>query len=196
MKEQTAKFYNWALEKASSSKAPYWVALLFVLELFLFIPLDAVLMFFCLQDRRKTILYVVIAALASTLSAALGYLVGHFLWDLVGPFIVPTLISGASFERISAHLQEYENWGVFLAALIPFPLKAVTLVAGVFHLKFAEFISFIFLARLLRFSLIGAAMILFGEKVKSFVDRHFQKIFMAIGAKTALIFLMVWAFAR
>lgn len=196
MRTQTAKLYNWAIQKAESDKAPYWIGLLFFLEIVLFIPLDAILMFFCLQNRQKTFLYATIATIASTCSGVIGYLFGHFLWDLIGPYVVPHLIPSVSFERISHHFQHYESWAVFVGALIPFPLKALSLSAGVFQLGLWPFITCFMAARFFRFFLIGSAMVLWGEKVKLFVDRHFHRIVMVIGAKVAVAFLFFWIIAR
>ncbi len=196
MKKSTTKLYNWALLKASSTRAPLWLALLFALELFLLIPLDAVLMFFCLQKRSNILLYIMIATLASTLSGLVGYLFGHFLWDLIGGWVVPHLISTSTFARFSAHFQLYETGAVFLGGLLPFPLKALSLVAGVFHLGILPFITYLAAARLLRFALIGCTMALWGERVKLFVDRHFHRIFMVLGAKIAAALLFFWVLAR
>ncbi|HEY4255268.1 MAG TPA: VTT domain-containing protein [Chlamydiales bacterium] len=195
MKSQTTKLYHWATEKASSSKAPLWIGLLFALEIVLFIPLDAILLFFCLQAPRKTFLYVSIAAFASVFSATIGYLLGHLLWDLISSYVVPYLVSTAAFDRLTSHFQIYEEWAVFFGALLPFPLKALTLVAGVFHLKFLPFLSAILTARLLRFSIIGAAALIGGEKVKQFVDRHFHRIILLVGAKIAAAFAFFWFLA-
>jgi len=188
--------YNWSIAKASSSKAPYWVGLIFFLEIFLILPLDAILMFFCLQNRKNTFLYIAVATFASTLSGLIGYFLGHFLWDLIGPYVVPYLISAASFARVSGHFQEYENWALFIGGLIPFPLKALSLAAGVFQLGPLPFALWMIAARLLRFSLIGGAMYIWGEKVKGFVDRHFHRIVMVVGAKVAMAFLFFWALAH
>ncbi|MGB7979118.1 MAG: VTT domain-containing protein [Chlamydiales bacterium] len=196
MKQGTAKIYHWGLEKASSNKAPLWLALLFGLEIALFIPLDAVLIFFCLQKRSHIFLYVSIATIASTISGLAGYLLGHFLWDLIGGWVVPHLISASAFERVSGHMQQYEHWALFLGALIPFPLKVLSLASGVFQLGVIPFTSCFAIARLLRFSLIGGAMALWGESVKSFVDRHFHRIFMVIGAKVAVALFVFWILAR
>jgi membrane protein YqaA with SNARE-associated domain len=195
MKTGTAKLYNWAIEKAGSKLAPLWIATLFSLELVLFIPLDAILMFFCLQNRQKTFYYVLIAAICSTLSGVIGYLLGHFLWDLIGSYIVPHLISSASFKTMALHFQNYENWAVFLGALFPFPLKALSLSAGVFHVDLFPFICCFFVARLLRFFLVGGAMVLWGEKVKLFLDKHFQRVLLLIGVKIAAAFLFFWILA-
>jgi len=196
MKQSTTKFYNWAIHKASSSRAPLWLGLLFLLEIVLFIPLDAVLMFFCLQKRNNILLYICIATIASVLSGLVGYLLGHFLWDLVGSWVIPHLVSQGSFDRLSGHFHQYEHWALFFGALIPFPLKALSLVAGVFQLGIVPFTIFFATGRLVRFVLVGGAMALWGEKVKLFVDRHFHRIFMLIGAKVAMAFLFFWALAR
>ena len=196
MKTRTAKLYHWAMEKASSRLAPLWIATLFSLELILFIPLDAILMFFCLQNKKKTFYYVLIAAFSSTLSGVIGYLLGHFLWDLIGSYIVPHFISSSAFATMSLHFQNYENWAVFLGALLPFPLKALSLSAGVFHLDLFPFICCLTAARFLRFFLVGGAMMIWGEKVKTFLDKHFQQVLLIIGAKIITAFAFFWILAH
>lgn len=196
MKRSTTKLYNWAIEKASSTKAPLWLGVLFSLELVLLIPLDAIMMFFCLQKRSNILLYIMIATIASTISGLIGYLFGYFLWDLIGNWVVPHIISTGTFERLSGHMVEYENWAVFFGALIPFPLKALSLVGGVFKLGIIPFVTFLAAARLIRFALIGGLMAVWGEKVKLFVDRHFHRIFMVLGAKIAVAILFFWVLAR
>lgn len=196
LEQRPSKLYTWAIQKANSPKAPLWIGLLFFLELILFIPLDAILMFFCLQNRSKIFLYVAIATIASLASGIVGYLLGHCLWDLIGGYIVPHFISNAQFDRISGHFQVYENWAIFFGSLFPFPLKALSLTAGVFHLGIIPFTAFMGSARLLRFLLIGGAMAIWGEKVKDFVERHFHRILMVVGAKVAVALIFFWALAR
>lgn len=196
MKAQTTKLYNWAITKAESTHSPLWISLLFSLEIALFLPLDAVLMFFCLQNRKKILLYVALATITSTASGLLGYLLGHFLWDLVGSYVVPHLISAKSFTNISLHFQHYESWAIFIGALLPFPLKILTISAGVFKLGIVPFISYFFCARFIRFSLIGGAMMLWGDRVKLFLDRHFHKVLLLIGAKVAAAFGFLWLLAK
>ena len=192
IKAATTRLYNWATEKATSSKSPLWIGLLFFLELFLLIPLDAVLMFFCLQNPRKTFLYIGIAALMSTISGIMGYLLGHFLWDLIGSYVVPNLISQSFFERLSNQLQSHTSWAVFFGSLFPFPLKAISLTAGAFHLSLAGFISGLLAARLLRFTFLGAILLFWGEKAKIFLDRHFHHLSLIIGVKIAAAVLFFW----
>jgi membrane protein YqaA with SNARE-associated domain len=193
--KQPSKLYSWAMQKALSPRAPLWIGLLFFLEIALFIPLDAVLMFFCLQNRSKIFHYVAIASIASLVSGLIGYFVGHFLWDLIGSYIVPHLVSTQSFAKVTSQFQRYENWAVFFGGLIPFPLKALSLGAGVFSLGVVPFTLCLAAARMLRFLLIGGAMAIWGEQVKIFVEKHFQRIILLFGAKIAMIFLLLWALA-
>lgn len=196
MKASTNKLYTWATQKANSSRSPLWIGLLFFLELVLFIPLDTILIFFCLQNPRKTFLYISIAAISSMVSGAIGYLLGHFLWDIIGSYIVPSFISTSIFEKMSSHFHLYENWAVFFGSLLPFPLKALSLTAGVFHLGLVPFISYLFIARLLRFSLVGSAMLIWGDQLKSFIERHFRWIVLFLGAKIALAAGFFWILAQ
>jgi membrane protein YqaA with SNARE-associated domain len=194
--KQPSKLYSWAMQKATSTKAPLWIGLLFFLEIVLFIPLDAILMFFCLQNRSKIFHYIVIASIASLMSGLIGYFLGHFLWDMVGSYIVPHLVSTHSFDKVTFQFQKYESWAVFFGGLIPFPLKALSLGAGVFRLGVVPFTLSLAAARFLRFVLIGGAMAIWGEQVKIFVEKHFQRILMLIGAKIAMIFLLFWVLAK
>lgn len=196
MRKGTAKIYHWAMDKASCEKSSLWLALLFSLELILFIPLDAVLMFFCLQKRSSIFSYLLIATIFSTLSGVIGYLLGHFLWDLIGGWVVPHLIAESSFQKMSGHLQHYEHWAVFGGSLVPFPLKILSVTAGVFQIGLAPFIFCLVAGRLLRFTLIGASMALWGEKVKLFVDKHFHRLFLLVGAKMAGALLFFWVLSR
>lgn len=195
IKAATTRLYNWATEKASSTKAPLWIGFLFFLEFFLLLPLDAVMIFFCLQNPRKTFLYIGIAAVFSTLSGIIGYLLGYFLWDLIGPYVVPYLISSSFFERISNHLQAYSAWAVFLGSVLPFPLKAISLASGTFHLNLPGFITCLFAARLVRFTFLGSIVLIWGEKVKLFLDKHFHNLSIAFAIKIIAAILFFWIFS-
>jgi membrane protein YqaA with SNARE-associated domain len=196
MKASTSKLYTWATQKANSTKSPLWIGLLFVLELVLLIPLDAILAFFCLQNPRKVFLYISIGTVASTISGTAGYLLGHFLWDAIGTYVVPSLISTSLFDRMSNHFQLYEHWAVFFGSLLPFPLKALSLGAGVFQLGLVPFASYLFMARLLRFAIVGSAMLIWGEQLKAIIERHFRWIVLLIGAKIALATFFLWSLAQ
>ena len=189
----TTKFYNWAVEKTGSTQSTFWLLFLFGFEIFLFMPLDALFLFFSLQNRQKILSYVCLASVASVFSGLTGYLLGHFLWDLLGPYLVPHLISPTLFAHAVAHYQAHEGVAAFFGSLLPIPLKVLSVSAGICNLKLLPYLSYLLAARLLRFGLIGSLVSLWGDKVQAFLDRHHRSFLFAIGAKLALSGAFLWA---
>lgn len=187
------KIYDWAALKANSRYSVLWLGSVFLLELILFLPLDALLMLFCMENPKKRFFYALVATLASSFIGVIGYFLGALLWDAIGSFIVNHLISESFFNRLVSHYNLYENWAVLLGSFLPIPFKAVTLSAGFCHLSFFPFIAFVFLARAARFLLIAKLMHVWGVQVKAFLDRHFNRIVVAVGAKIALTLSFFWA---
>ncbi len=190
------KVYDWAAQKAYSPMAPFWLGVVFLLEMVLFLPLDALLMLFCMENPKRRFLYALMATLASAITGIAGYLVGYLLWDLVGPYLVGHFISAASFEKIVHHYTEYENWAVLIGSFLPVPFKLITLSAGFCQLNFFSFTICVIIARALRFFALAEMMNRWGAQIKQFVDRHFNHILMAVGAKVAIAFTFFWVISR
>src|ERR1700733_4609110 len=81
------RIYEWGAQKANSPFAPFWLGVIFLLEAVLFLPLDALLMLFCMENPERRFTYALVATGVSVLTAFLGYCVGFLLWDAVGGFI-------------------------------------------------------------------------------------------------------------
>lgn len=190
------RIYDWGAQKANSPLAPLWLGVIFLLEAVVFLPLDALLMLFCMENSQRRFLYAFVATLASVITAAVGYCIGYLLWDAVGPFVTTHLISPQFFERLVAQYNRYEHWAVFFGSFLPVPFKAVTISAGFCQLTLGKFLLFVWLARALRFFLLAEMMNRFGAQIKTFIDRHFNRIVMAVGAKVAIAFTFFWLLSR
>jgi membrane protein YqaA with SNARE-associated domain len=190
------KIYTWAASKTNSRLAPLWLGLVFLLELIFFLPLDAILVLFCLENPSRRFLFAIVATIASTISGVIGYVLGLFLWETISPYIVGHLISHDFFSRICSHYHNYQNTAVFIGSFLPVPFKAIALSAGVCQLMLTPFIICVFAARWLRFFIIAKAVQKWGTQIKAFVDRHFGRIIMAIGAKIAIAFAFFWALSQ
>ncbi len=187
------KIYAWASRKANSRFAPLWLGTVFFLELFFILPMDSILMLFCLENPKRRYTYAFVAGAASVASAFVGYYIGLAAWDFVSPYVLDHLISTTFFERIHGHYLDYQHWAVFLGSLLPIPFKAVTLTAGVCELALIPFILAVGLARMARFFLIAKAVQRWGVQIKNFVDKHFHRVVYAVGAKIALALGFLWA---
>jgi len=187
------KMYDWASQKANSRFAPLWLGVVFFLELIFFLPMDAILLLFCLENPSRRYLYALVAGAASIACAFVGYCVGLKAWELVSPYVLDHLISTSFFERIHGHYLNSQHWAVFLGSFLPLPFKAVTLTAGVCELAFFPFIIAVGLARWARFFFIAKATERWGVQIKSFVDKYFNKFVYAVGAKIAIALGFLWA---
>lgn len=186
------RVYNWACQKAYSPMAPLWLALIFLLEMFLFLPMDALLMLFCLHNPQRRFMYALVATLSSLVIGLIGYAVGYLLWDSIGDFVTTHLISQDFFNRLVTQYNAHENLAVFIGSFLPIPFKAVTISAGFCQLSINGFLISVFFARALRFFLIAEAMQRWGTQIRGFIDRHFNSLVWAFGAKTALTFAYFW----
>jgi membrane protein YqaA with SNARE-associated domain len=172
--------------------APLWLALIFLLEMFLFLPMDALLMLFCMHNPQRRFIYALVATLSSLVIGLIGYGIGYLLWDSVGNFVTTHLISEDFFNRLVAHYNAHEHLAVFIGSFLPIPFKAITISAGFCQLSLSGYIISLFFARALRFFLIAEMMQRWGTQIKSFVDRHFGRLVWALGAKMALTFTFFW----
>jgi membrane protein YqaA with SNARE-associated domain len=186
------KVYEWACQKAFSPMAPLWLALIFFLEMFLFLPMDALLMLFCMHNPKRRFVYAAVATISSLVIGLIGYAVGYLLWDSIGQFVTEHLISKEFFNRLVNHYNVHEHIAVFLGSLLPIPFKAITVSAGFCQISLNGFLISIFLARALRFFIIAELMQRWGTQIKAFIDRNFRSIVIALGAKVVLTFGFFW----
>ncbi len=187
------KLYQWASLKAKQRLAPLWLGFIFLTELVFFIPMDAILLLFCLENPARRYYYALMATLASIITGVIGYYLGHLAWDTLEPYILDKWISSSLFNRITDHYLAIQNWAVFLGSFLPIPYKAITLSAGVCHLNFVPFLGSILGARMLRFFLIAKVTEKWGLQIKAFIDKHFHRFVVAVGIKIAFALSFFWA---
>ncbi|MBS3905250.1 MAG: DedA family protein [Simkania sp.] len=190
------RLYQWACEKVHSRFAPLWLGLIFILEIVLIIPLDAVLVLYCLQKKEKRHLFVAIATIGSVLSGVIGYLLGWFLWDLIGPYVIGHFISQEFFTRLTEHYAHDEALAIMIGSFLPIPFKAISLSAGFCQIPFWTFVFSVLAARAVRFFLIAKAVQRWKDKITAFIDRHFSSLMVAVGAKVALTIVFFFMLSR
>lgn len=167
--------YDWMASKVHTRYAIWWLAGLFFIEASCFIiPVDPLLILFCLERQKRSLFYASIATISSVLGGIVGYVIGWRLWESIGIVLVKWLISETTFENIRLKYALYQTWAVLIAGFTPVPYKAVTISAGFCRLPFIPFILFSILARGARFFLIAGTIRLWGPQIKIFIDRYFN----------------------
>ena len=187
------KLYDWMGEKVKSPYADYWLGIFFFIEAVFFIPVDPLLILYCIHNRSKSIYYATLATLSSVAGGLFGYFIGASLWNSVGIKLVSWIISESSFNNAVENYKIYQNWAVFIAGFTPIPYKAITISAGFCGLSIVPFITFSLISRGSRFFLLAGTIRIWGKQVKGFIDQYFNQLVVLF---VILIILSFWILKR
>lgn len=167
--------YDWMGRKAHSPYAPWWFFVLFFVEAIFFIPVDPLLILFCIQKPNRAWQFAFLATIASVLGGIAAYFIGYALWETIGQRLVFLVTTQETFDRIGALYRQYEVWAVLIAGFMPMlPFKAITLTAGFWQLPLIPFIIGSLIARGARFYLVAGVIRIWGDSIKQFIDQWFN----------------------
>lgn len=126
-------------------------------------PVDAIVATYVYQDRKRLLLYIVLASLGSALGSIPLYIVGY----LGGEKVLRKRISEERFQKIHASFERHEFWALMFPGMLPppMPFKAFVLSAAVFEMRFSHFLAAIFLGRFVRFLLLSVLVLWFGPHI-------------------------------
>lgn len=167
--------YDWFGTKVHTPHACWWlVGLFFIESSFFFVPVDPLLILFCLEHKKRSIFFATIATIASVVGGIFGYCIGWLLWDSIGISIVRWIISEGTFAQAVNKYTLYQAWAVFIAGFTPVPYKAVTISAGFCKLPLVPFIFYSTISRGLRFFLVAGSIYVWGDHIKIFIEKYFN----------------------
>lgn len=184
------KVYNWARKKVHTAHATPVLAFLVFIEGILFMTTSTLLLLYCLERPKKAWFYATITIIASILGGILGYLVGAFLWNIIGKPLISLFTKPEHFTEL---VQRYKTAGmgaIFIATFLPIPYKMVTLTAGFCKISFVQFLISISLARAIRFYLIAFTAYHWGDKIQQILDRFFYYL-IALGIGLVIFYFLV-----
>ena len=114
-----------------------------------------------------------ITTIFSVLGGLLGYLIGIFLWETIGQYIIKIYHLE---ENLLIFKNNYNDNGaiiVFLAGFTPIPYKLITIASGGMKLNILIFIIASILSRGARF-FTDRIIRIFGDTAKLFIDKYFN----------------------
>lgn len=169
------KLYNWVLHWAYTKYAVPALSVVSFLEASVFpIPPDPLLMALCLGRPKRSLWYAATCSIASVLGAIFGYMIGWGLWELVDNFFFTYVFSHNAFLYVNGRYEENAFIAILGAALTPIPFKVFTITAGVFKINLMILIIASVIGRSGRFFLEAVLIYLYGEQIKTFIDRYFN----------------------
>lgn len=184
------KIYDWMGKQVHTVYATPVLAFFFFIEAsFFFVPVDPILILYCIEHRTRAWYFATVATSASVIGGIFGYGIGFALWKTIGQLIVTYIISPITFAKAVSWFAHYENLAVLIAGFTPVPYKAVTIGAGFCKLSFAPFVFYSIIARGARFYLLAFIISIWGKQIKEYIDKYFNALALLF---VALLFGGIW----
>ena len=158
-----ARYTAWilGLMKVLGIWGPFVIA--FADSALLGMPVDFIVATYVYQDRRRLLVYIVMASLGSALGSIPLYIIGYF----GGEKVLRKRISEERFLKIHRSFEEHEFWALMFPGMLPppMPFKILVLGAAVFEMRFRDFLVAIFLGRFVRFLVLSVLVLWFGPPI-------------------------------
>jgi membrane protein YqaA with SNARE-associated domain len=132
------------------------------------IPVETLLIPFCLEYKSYWLFYVFLAWIGSVIGGCFGYALGY----LGEEKIVSRFFSAKKIEKVHKYYEKYGVLTIFIAGFGPIPYKIVAVSAGLFYVNFKKFFVVSVISRGLRFLIIGYLTVLMGSYVIEFIDKY------------------------
>ncbi|MEP5936942.1 MAG: DedA family protein [Erythrobacter sp.] len=169
--------YDWTMDKAAHPKAQWWLAFFSFIESSFFpIPPHPLLGLMCLAEPKKAIRFALICTIASVLGGLFGYMIGFFLYEAIGTWLIGALGLTETFPIAACYIRDQGPLAVFLAAGTPVPFKLMTITAGFVEMNLLPFILAAIAGRAMIFMVVGVLFQLFGAPIKRVIDEYLGTI--------------------
>ncbi len=160
---------------------------------FLPLPPDLLLIPMSLMRPERMRFLMIVCTAASSLGAALGYLIGWGLWSSVGTWLVNFYGCQQGF---AAYQELVAHWGmpiIIAKAFTPIPFKIAAIAAGVGAMNPWAFIVAAIAGRALHFAMLAGLLAMFGARFMALVARYERPL--AIASVVVVVAVaLAWSF--
>ena len=185
------KLYDWTLKWAEHRHSAWALGILSSIEgIFFPVPVDPFLLALCAAKPKRSLVYAAIATLTSIFGGFMGYLLGYFLWGITSEFFLTHVFSPDKFQIVIEKFQENAFLSIFLAAFTPIPYKVFALASGVAKISLSSFVLGSLLGRSIRFFSFGILFYFWGPAIKTYIDKHFEKVTISVGLVLIVFFTL------
>lgn len=186
------RLYDWTMEKAASRNSRTWlVAVSFAESSFFPIPPDLLLVPMVLADRKNAWRLAALCTLASVVGGIAGYMIGYFLYETIGRWVIEFYHLTDRFEALRQTFRDYGAQILIIKGMTPIPYKLLTITAGVAELNIWVFIGASIISRAIRFFLVTALLYWFGAPIRDFIEKRLTLVTSAVAVAVVGGFLVV-----
>lgn len=167
------RLYDWCIDAAGKPHAAWILAAVSFAESSFFpVPPDIMLIPMALARADRAWRYAVICTLASVAGGMLGYLIGAWLYDSIGVWIVTAFRYGDKIEAVRQGFAQYGGWIIVLKGATPIPYKIVTIASGFAGYNFGAFVLLSLLTRGLRFFVEAFLLKRYGPRARVIIEKR------------------------
>ncbi len=176
------KFAEYILNK-SESRAYSWIVFILTIceSIFLFIPPEVFMTPPIIANKKRAVPITIAVALGSIVGGAIAYMIGAWLWDSVGLWLINTFSNPELIENaIKPMFSKYGILIIVLTAVTPIPYKLLALWLGFIGYPIWIFLGVSAIFRTGRFVTVAALLYFFQERANAIVKKYFWPL--TIGA--------------
>ncbi|HEY0162636.1 MAG TPA: VTT domain-containing protein [Edaphobacter sp.] len=158
----------------------------------IFLPIDALVIEYSVQNHARFLLYCFTAAVG----AAIGSLLPFYLGRAGGELFLMKRINRQRYEQLRDRFERQEFLAIMIPAMMPppMPVKLFEIAAGVFEMRTAWFFCAILLGKFIRFTVIATIAVLYGPALISTFNsalKEHQGTILAV-ASVLILLLVFW----
>lgn len=192
--------YERALVASRHRRAPALLTGLSFAEAVVFpVPPEVMLAPMCLSQPRRGFWFATLSLLGSLAGAVLGYLLGHYAYELVRPLFeslgwIDKIDAQVAYLRSVSEESPWKAfWILVLAGFTPIPLKIFTWASGIVGVPLLPFLASMAVGRGKRVYLIALAIRLGGERAEKALHKYIEPVgWIATALLVAGIGYLVW----
>lgn len=193
--------YERALVWARHPRAPALLTGLSFAEAVVFpVPPEVMLAPMCLSQPKRGFWFALLSLLGSLAGAVIGYLLGHYAYELIKPLFealgwIGKIDAQVTYLReIAAQSPWKAFWILVIAGFTPIPLKFFTWAAGIVGVPMLPFLASMVVGRGKRVFLVAAAIRVGGLRAETALRRYIEPI--GWGATALLVVGIGWLALR
>ena len=181
------KFSEFILKKSESPAYSWLVFFLTICEsIFLFIPPEVFMTPPIIANKKRALPITIAAALGSLVGGAIAYVIGLWLYDSVGVWLIETFSNPELIEStIKPMFSKYGILIIVLTAVTPIPYKLLAIWLGFIGYPMILFLAVSAIFRTGRFAIIATLLYFFQERANAIVKKYFWPL--TIGAIVAAV---------
>jgi membrane protein YqaA with SNARE-associated domain len=167
------RLYDWCIAAAGKPHAS-WImgAVSFVESSFFPVPPDVMLIPMSLARPDRAYFYATLCTVTSVAGGVLGYIIGAYLYDSVGLWLMQLYGYGDKIEAFREAYAEWGAWIIVLKGMTPIPYKIVTIASGFAGYPILPFILLSFVARGMRFYLLAFLLSRYGPQAREILEKR------------------------